>query len=251
MPHTDLRPSVQVLGHFALSQDPPTQMLGHFALSQDPPSKCWDTLHCPRTLRPSVGTLRTVPRPLVLLLGHFVLSQDYLLKCRDTSHCPKTPRPSVATLRAVPRLPAQVLGHFVLSQDPPLKCWDTSHCPKTSRPSVGTLRAVPRLPAQVLGHFLLSQEAPPKVLGLFALSQDPSSKYWVTSWCPKTTCSSVGTVGSLLFWNSRVSRSLALGHLDHYPWFHHLSSSIKKFPQNPILLIKYFNSQPPEIASFY
>ena len=171
-----------MLGHFALSQDLPAQVLGHFVLSQDLSLKCWVTSHCPKTS---------------------------LLKCWETSYCPKTshssvgtlrtvPRPpcsSVGTLRIVPRLPAQVLRHFVLSQDPSLKRWDTSHCPKTSlikswdtshcpktlRPSVGTLRTVPRPPTQVLGHP--------------ALSQDPSSK----------------------FWDSRISSSLVLGHLDHYP----------------------------------
>ena len=187
-------------------------------LSQDYLLKCWDTSHCPKTSHSSVGTLRTVPRPLcssvgtlhtvprsyVQVLGHLVLSQDLLLKCWDTSRCPKTFRPSVGTLRAVPRLPAQVVGHFVLSQDLPLKCWDTSHCPETLRPSVGTLRAVPRLPAQMLGQS-----------DLFCFETVGSRVLWC--------------------WDGRISCSLALGHLDHYPWFHHLSSSIKKNSPKPNL----------------
>ena len=138
-----------------------------------------------------------------------MLSQDYLLKCWDTSHCPMTSHSSVGALRTVPRSLVLVLAHFLLSQDYLLKCWDTSHCPKTLRPSVGTLRAVPRLPAQVLGQS-----------DLFCF----------------------GTVGSLVLWcwDSQISCSLALEHLDHYPGFHHLSSSIKKLPQNPILLSKSF-----------
>ena len=134
------RPVVLVLGHFPLSQN---LVLRHSALSQDLPLKRWDTSHCPKTLRPSVGTLRTVPGPLVLVLGHLALSQNL------------------------------VLGHFVLSQDLSLKCWDTSHCPKTSHssvgtlrtvpiPSVGTHRTVPRPLTQVLGHFTLSQDLPLK-----------------------------------------------------------------------------------------
>ena len=184
-----------MLVHFALSQDLPAQVLGHFALSQDYLLKCWETSYCPRTFRSSVGTPRTSQDLFVLVLG--------------TSYCPKTSHSSVGTLRTVPRLPAQVLRHFVLSQDPSLKRWDTSHCPKTSlikswdtshcpktlRLSVGTLRTVPRPPTQVLGHP--------------ALSQDPSFKCW----------------------DSRISSSSVLGHLDHYPRYHHLSSSIKISPK--------------------
>ena len=84
--HTVPRPSVT--RHFTLSQDtrtvlrPYTQVLGHLALSQDHPLKRRDTSHCPKTLRPSVGTLHPVPRPsvgtprtsLVLLLVFFSCS---------------------------------------------------------------------------------------------------------------------------------------------------------------------------------
>ena len=221
--HAVPRPFVLVLGRFTLSQD---LVLGHFVLSQDLSLKCWDTSHCPKTLRPSVGTLRTVPGPLVLVLkhlalsqdlvlGHFVLCQDLSLKCWDTSNGPKTSHSSVGTLRTVsrpsvgthgtvPRLLTQVLGHFALSQDFPLKCWDTSHCPKTTCSSVGTPRTVPGPPHSsvgtlrivpgplvlVLGHLALSQDL---VLGHFVLCQDLSLKCWDTSHDPKTSHSSVGT----------------------------------------------------------
>ena len=56
-----------------------------FALSQDLPLKRWDTSHCPKSLRPSLETLHTVPRP------------------------------SVGTLRTVSSPYTQVLGHFALS----------------------------------------------------------------------------------------------------------------------------------------
>ena len=122
--HTVPRPSVVTL---RTVPRPYTQVLIHFTLSQDHPLKRWDTSHCPKTLRPSVATLHTVPRP------------------------------SVVTPRTVPRPPTQVLGHLVLSQDPPIKCWDTSHCPKTLYSSADTLHTVPRPPTQALGHFTLSQ----------------------------------------------------------------------------------------------
>ena len=139
----------------------------------------------------SVGTPRTVPRPLLLILGHFTLSLDLSFKCWDTSRCPKTFRLSVGTLHAVPRSFVLVLGHFTLSQDLvlghlalsqvlTLNYWDISHCPKTTHSSVGTLHTVPRPLTQVLGHF--------------ALYQDPSSKCWDTSYCPRTFCLSVGTL---------------------------------------------------------
>ena len=180
-------------------------MLGHLVLSQDPSLKRWDTSHCPKTLRPSVGTLRAVPGPLVVVLGHFalshdlvlehfVLSQDLSLKCWDTSHCPKTSHSNVGTLRTVPRLPAQVLGHLVLSQDPSLKRW--------------TLRTVLRPPTQVLGHLALSQDPSLKCwvttphcprtshssVGTLRTSQDHSSKCWDTSYCPRTSHPSVWTL---------------------------------------------------------
>ena len=180
-----------------------------------------------------------------------MLSQDHLLKCWDMSHCLKTSCSSVGTLRTVPRSFRLSVGTIRAVPRLPFKCWDTPHCPKTScssvgtfrtiarpfRPSVGTLRAVPRLPAQVLGNFALSQDPPTQVLGHFALPHDPSSKCWETSCCPKSTCSKFG---SLLPWDSRISCSSVLGHLDHYPRYPHLSFSIKKFPQNPILLTKNF-----------
>ena len=102
-----LGPYAQKLVHLVLSQNLFVLVLGHFALSQEPWSKCWDTSYCPRTFRPGVGTLHTVPRPSV---GHLALSQDPSLKRWDTSHCSKTP--------------TQVLGHSALSQDPSLECWD-------------------------------------------------------------------------------------------------------------------------------
>ena len=138
--------------------------------------KCWDTSHYPKTFRPcvgtlrtvpgplcssvgtlrtvprpSVGTLRTVPRTLTQVLGHFALSHDL--------------HSSFGTLHTVPRLPAQVLGHFVLSQDPLLKSWDTSYCHKTACSSVGTPRTVPRPLTQALGHFALPQDLFVLVLG--------------------------------------------------------------------------------------
>ena len=138
-------------------------MLGHFALSQDLPLKCWDISHCPKTTCSSVGTPRTVSRHLTQALGHFAL--------------PKNPHSSVATLRTVPRLS--------------FKCWDTSRCPKTLRPSVGTLHTVPRpsvgTPHTVSRPYTL-------VLGHFALSQDPSSKCWDTSYCSRTSRTSVATL---------------------------------------------------------
>ena len=158
----------------------PHSSVGNFALSHDPHS--------------SVGTPRTVPRPLTQVLGHSAPSADCLLKCWDTpllsqdpslkrcdtSHCPRTSHSSVGTPRTVPRPFVQVLGHLVLSQDPSLKRCDTSHCPRTSHSSVGTLRTVPRLPAQVLGRLVLSQ--------------DPSIKRWDTLHCPRTSHSSVGAL---------------------------------------------------------
>ena len=170
------RPFILVLGQFTLSQD---LVLGQFVLSQDLSLKCWDTSHCPKNLRPSVGTLRIVSGPFVLVLGHFTLyqdlllghfsmSQDYPLRYCDTSYCPKTSHSSVGTLRTVPRLPAQVLGHLLLSQDLQLKCWDTSHCPKTTCSSVGTPRTVPRPPTQVPAQVRL----PAQVFSLFVLSQN-------------------------------------------------------------------------------
>ena len=157
-----------------------SKMSQDFTLSQDHPLECWDTSHCPKTLRPSVGTLHTVPRPSV---EHLVLSQDLTLKYWDISHCPRTAYSSVGTLRTVPRPFALVLGqltlsqdivlgHLVLSQDLTLKCCDVSHCPKTTHSSVGTLRTVPRHLTQVLGHFALSQDLP--------------LKCWDTSYCLKT-----------------------------------------------------------------
>ena len=186
----------------------------HFALSQDPPLKCWDTFHCPKTPHSSVGTLRIVPRLPAQVFRLFVLSQDLSFKCWDTSRCPKTFRSIVGTLHAVPRPFVPVLGHFTLSQELvlghlalylrpytlvlghlalsqvlTLKCWDTSHCPTTihssvgtlhdvARSSVGTPRTVPRPLTQTLGHF--------------ALSHDPSSKCWDTSYCPRTSRPTVG-----------------------------------------------------------
>ena len=97
--HIVPRPSV---GTLRTVPRPYTQVLGHLALSQDHPLQRWDTSHCPKTLRPSVWTLHTVPRP------------------------------SFGTPRTVPRPYTQVLGHFTLSQDPSLQRWDTSHCPKTA-----------------------------------------------------------------------------------------------------------------------
>ena len=143
-----------------------------------------------------------------------MLSQDYLFKCWDTSHYPKTSHSSVGTLRTVPSLFFLVLGHFVLSEDYLLKCWDISNCRKTSHSSVGTLRTVPRPFVQVLGYFVLSQ--------------DYLLKRWDTSHCPKTFRPSVktlravprlpaqvfGTVGPLLFWDSRISFSLVLEQSD-------------------------------------
>ena len=292
--HTVPRPFALVLGHFTLSQDlvlghlalSQDLVLGHLALSQDHLLKRWDTSHCPKTLRPNVGTLRTVPRPSVgtprtvprpytQVFGHFTLSQDYPLKRWDTSHCPKTlrssvgtlytvPRPSVGTPRTVPRPYTQVLGHFTLSQDHPLKrwdtsyclktlplkcwdtsycpktlplkCWDTSycpkalplkfwdtsHCPKTTCSSIGTLRIVPGPP---------TQDPSTQVLGHFALSQDYLLKCWDTSYSPKTS--------SFICWDSRFPSSSVLGHLDHYLRYQHLSPSVKNFPK-PILLTKIF-----------
>ena len=102
--------------------------------------KCSNTSPYPNTFRPSVGTLRTVPRPLCSSVG-------------TLRTVPRTLQSSVGTLRTLPRPPTQLLGHFALSQDLvlghlvssqdiPHKFWDTSHCPKTLRPSVGTLRTV-------------------------------------------------------------------------------------------------------------
>ena len=110
-----------------------------------------------------------------------------------------------------------IIYYFALSQDPPFKCWDTSCCPKTLRPSVGTLSAVPRLPTQVLGQ---------------------SDLFFF------------GTVGSLFLWSwdSRIFCSLALGYLDLYPCYHHLSFSFKNFPQNPILLTKILLTSPLEVT---
>ena len=184
-------------------------MLGHFALSQDLPLKCWDFSHCPKTTCSSVGTPRTVPRPLTQALGHFALSQDPSSKCWDTSCCPRTsrrsvvtlrtvPLPSFGTLRTVPRPLTQVLGHFALSQDVPLKRWDTSHCPKTTCSSVGTPRTVPRPLTQTLD----------------------------TSHCPKTPHSSVGTprtvprpLTQVLGHHSALSQDLPLKRWDtsHFP----------------------------------
>ena len=188
-------------------------MLGHLALSQDPLTKFWDTSHCPKIFLPSVGTLRnvprhsvgtpgTVPRPHTTVLGHLALSQDPSTKCWDTSPCPKifspsigtlrnVPRPSVGTPGTVPRPHTPVLGHLALSQDPLTKFWDTSHCPKIFLPSVGTLRNVPR-------HSVGTPGTVPRphttVLGHLALSQDPSTKCWDTSHCPKIFSSSLGTL---------------------------------------------------------
>ena len=181
-----------MLGHFFIVPGllfltllgPFAQVLGHFLLSQDLLLKCWDTSHCPRTSRSSVGTPLTVPRPLAQVLGHFALSQDLSLKFWDTSYCPKTPCTSA--------------GHLALSQDLSLKCWDTSYCPKTACTSVGTLRTVPRPLTQVLGHFVLSQ--------------DPPHKCWNVSHCHKTPLTSVKTVGSVITrcWDSQISCSLVL-----------------------------------------
>ena len=228
-PHSSVRtlrtvpiPFVLVLGHFPLSRH---QELGQSALSQDLPLKRWDTSHCPKTLRLSVGTLRTVPGPLVLVLGnlalsqdlvlgHFVLSQDLSLKCWDTSHCPKTyhssvgtlravPRPNVGTLRTVPRPLTQVLGHFALSHNLPLKCWDTLHCPKTTCSSVGTPRTVPRPLTQALGHF--------------ALSQEPPFKCWDNSHCLKTPHSNVGTLRTFPRLPAQVFRLFVLSQDLFFP----------------------------------
>ena len=92
----------QVLGHFAPSQDLFVLVLGLFVLSQNYLLKCWDTSHCSKTscssvgtfrtiarpFRPSVGTLRAVPRLPAQVLGHFALSQH--------------PHSRVGTLRTVP-----------------------------------------------------------------------------------------------------------------------------------------------------
>ena len=99
--HTVPRPFVLVLGHFTLSQD---LVLGHLVLSQDLILKCWDTSHCPKTDRSSVGTLRTIPRPFHLSVG-------------TLRTVPRPFHSSVGTLRTVPRLPAQVFRLLVLSSD--------------------------------------------------------------------------------------------------------------------------------------
>ena len=207
-----------MLGHFALSQD---LVLGHFALSQEPTPKRWGTSNCPKTLLPRVGTLhtvprssvqtpRTVPRPYTQVLGHFSLSQDLSLKCWDTSYCPKT-----------------------LS----LKCWDTPHYPKISLSSVGTLRTVPRPFHSSVGTLRTVPRPfhpsdgtlhtvprlPTQVLGHAALSQGCLLKYSDSSYCPQTS--------SFQCWDSRISSSSVLGHLDHYPRYHHLSPNVKNSPK--------------------
>ena len=275
-----------MLVHLVLSQDLFVLVLGHFTLFQDLPFKCWDTSHCRNTLRPTVGTLHTVPRPSVetprtvpglypqvlghfarsqdhplkrwnpshrpktvvlvlrhfllsqdLVLGHLALSQDLSLQCLDTSHCPKTLRPKVGTHRTVPIPLTQVLGHFALSLDLPLKCWDTSHCSKTTCSSVGIPRTVPRPLTQMLGHL--------------ALSQDPSLKRWDTSHCPRTPHSSAGkprTVPRPCY--SRISCSSVLEHLDHYPWYHHLSSSVKNSPKPNFTDQKFYLLAPLYLPPF-
>ena len=194
-----------MLGHFATVPRLPAQVLAHFVLSHDPSLKRWDTLHCHKTS---------------------------LLKCWDTLYRPKTPHSSVVTLRTVRRhltqalghfalpqdLPAQVLGHFVLSHDPILKCWDTSHSPKTSHLCFGTLRTVPRPPCSSVGTLRTVPRPPTQVLGHFALSQNPSTKCW----------------------DSPISSSSVLGHLDHYPRYHHLSSTIKTFPKPNLFDQKFY-----------
>ena len=197
------RPLTQVLVHFTLSQDfrssvgtlhtvprpsvgtprtvprPYTLVLGHFALSQVLTLKCWDFSHCPKTTNSSVGTLHTVPRPSVGT-SRTVTRPLTQVKCWDTSHCRKTLRLGVGTLHAVPRLS--------------FKCWDTSRCPKTLRPSVGTLHTVPKLSVATLRTV---PGPPTQALGHFALSQDPSSKCWDTSYCPRTSRTSVETLGTV------------------------------------------------------
>ena len=254
-----------MLGHFVLTHD---LLLGHLVRSQDLTLQCWDSSHCSKTLRPSVGTLHTIPRLFVLVLGHFVRSQDLTLKCWDASHCPKTLRPSVGTLQTIPRPLILVLGHFlltqdlvlvhlVLSQDLTLQCWDTWYCPKTLRPSVGTLRTVPRRTTQVLGHFTLSQDL---VLGHFALSQDLPLKYWDTSHCPKTSYSSVGTLRTVprpttqVLEHFALSQDLVLGHFalsqdlplkcwdtSHCPKTYHSSvGALRKVPRPTTQVLGHF-----------
>ena len=171
------------------------------------------------------------------MLGNFALSQDFSLKCWDTSHCHKTI---------------------------PFKCWDTPHCPKTSHLSVGTFRTVLlRPPTQVLGHFALSQDHSTQVLGHFVLSQDPSTqvlghfvlshpstqvlghftlsqdyllKYLDSSYCPQAS--------SFQCWYSRISSSSVLGHLDHYPRYHHLSPSVKNSPKPNLTDQKFLPNGP-------
>ena len=160
---------------------------------------------------------------------HFTLSQDLLPKCWETSHCPRTSCSSVGTFHTVPRPLVQVLGNLGLTQDLLVKCWDTSHCPKNSCSSVGILHTVPRPTAYTLGHC--------------TLSQDLLLKCREISHCPKTPAQLLGqtdllffgTVGSLGLWrwDCRIFCSLALGYLNHYPQYHHLSSSIKKSSQKP------------------
>ena len=203
--------------------------MGHLALYQDQPLKRWDTSHCAKTLRPSVGTLhtvprpsvgtpRTVPRPYTQVLGHLALSQDQPLKRGDNSYCPKSPRLSVGTLHTVPRPsvgtprtvpipPTQVLGHLALSQDCLLKCWDNSYSPKTPRLNVGTLHTVPR---PSVGRPRTVSRPPTQVLGHFALSQDYLFKCWDASYCPKTLHSSVGILRTVPRLPAQVFRPFVL-----------------------------------------
>ena len=253
------------MGHFALSQDLPLKCWDTSHCPKTLPFKCWDTPHCPKTSHSNVGTHRTVPRPLhssvgtlhtvprlpTQVLRHSALSQGCLLKyldssycpqkssfqCWDSRHCPKTSQSSVGTLRTVPRPPTQILGHFALSQDLPLKCWDTSHCPKTlpfkcwdtphcpktSHSNVGTHRTVPRPLHSSVGTLHTVPRLPTQVLRHSALSQGCLLKYLDSSYCPQKS--------SFQCWDSRISFSSVLGHLDHYRRYPHLSPSVENSPK--------------------
>ena len=78
------RPFVQVLGHFALSQDPSIKRWDTSHCPKTSLFKCWDNWHYPKTSHSSGVTLSTVPRPLNQVLAHFALSQDPSSKCWDS-----------------------------------------------------------------------------------------------------------------------------------------------------------------------
>ena len=202
--------------------------------------KCWDTSHCPKTSHRSVGTLHPVPRPTTQVLGYLALSQDISVLSQDFSRTvPRLPRTVPRLFRTVPKLLCTVSRLFrtvprLLRTVPRLFRTVPRLFPTVPRLFGSVPRlfgAVPRLLRTVPRLF----GAVPRLFGAVSKLLRTVPRLFGT--VPRPCQSSVGpphTVPRLLLslcWDNRISSSSLLGLLNHYPWYHHLRSSIKVYPK--------------------